>query len=134
MFVADRILKRLGIRDYEETPKIGGVASGKVCSGKQYKSKSIVERGSGTSIIHVFLHEVGHNLGIKHQNWWSKTIGENVCDVDKSIFQGIIRGYEDWVIKKPYKWTACNRCDLLSTYQKIMEEHGEYCLDKTNLS
>ena len=57
--------------------------------------------------------------------------GGGVCDVDdKDTFQEIIRVDDNLVVKKPYKWSACNRCDLWTAYEKIVKKNGKYCLEK----
>ena len=137
MFVSDKYLKQLGIRDFTETPNIAGIAPLSAVCKEQYKMKSIVERdGLGTYAIKVFLHEVGHNLGMAHESAWKKKLGNQYnCHVGDD-YKNIMRTYDfdNWVIKKPYKWTACNRCDLLNCYQKLMDKTGEYCLDKTYMA
>ena len=142
MFTSHGKLFKLGVApDGMPAPdNVAGLANmGNVCNAN-YGSRSIVEQGQ-TSLIRVFLHEVGHNLGMGHNGSYEKNIEgipKGLCNPIKKPRKGIMRfdprntGYADidnWKVHW-FMWSICNRCDLLRNYHKKMINDGKYCLDR----
>ena len=112
----------------EELPKdlppkdgfVGLGTIGNVCA-KKYGARAILERGEDVGgLTRVFLHEVGHLLGIHHNSGYTKKIKDFPEDLCKK---------EDPLT---WTWTICNRCDLLWNYERIKkkDKKGKYCLDR----
>jgi len=95
----------------------------------------MVERGRGADgmgIIRIMLHELGHNLGMGHNERYEKNIEgipEGFCKVSKPNRPIMRYAFENWKVPQ-FTWTICNRCDLLRNYQKKMKNVGNYCLDR----
>ena len=137
MFTTHGYLIKLGVApdDMPKPDNIAGLANvGNVCN-TQYGSRSIVERGrggKGMGLIRVFLHEVGHNLGMGHNGSYEKKlegIPAGLCAISKPRKPIMRYESDDWVPPQ-FTWTICNRCDLLRNYHKKMTKNGEYCLDR----
>ena len=69
-------------------------------------------------LVNTFVHEIGHNLGMKHINRIKTPSGmkDGLCYQGDGPNLKLIQGRSDWEYSHQI-WSPCSRCELLGTFQ-----------------
>jgi len=71
------------------------------------------------------VHEVGHNLGMKHDFNGSPS-NKRYTDVGNQLCTGV-DGYMDYY-NEPNKWSPCSVQDFTNYYNSVLTSQGEWCM------